>query len=93
MSERKREMSGKLVRKINHPDLIWTVSLWADQAQPISYSITNTGLLACVDVCVDICVYDYLLVLDKLTVCSADVLAYKLEVRWSNGELLKLCVP
>lgn len=50
--EKESEMSSKLVWKISHPDLIWTPSLWAHQAQPISYNITNTGLLACVDVCV-----------------------------------------
>lgn len=69
--EMRKEMSSKLVRKISHPDLIWTLSLWVHQAQPITYNITNTGLLLSVDMCERVCVI-IPFVLNKLTVCQAD---------------------
>lgn len=65
MGERKGEMSSKLVRKNSHPDLIWTVSLWAHQAQPtlkqtLDYWCAWTYVSTCV------CLSDYLSALKQV---------------------------
>ena len=99
--ERGRETSSKLVGRVIHPDPTWTVSHRARRPQPISFKITNTGLLACGRVCVDIrvCVCVRLCViisvLDKLTGCLADFLTWKLCSRrksWRNFHFELMCV-